>query len=390
MKRTILILLALAAILTAAPVENVISFQGKLVEGGAPVDGTRNIVFRIYDTDAGGVHLWEESHLGVSVVGGLFNVELGGSVNFAGAGVSFDEQYWIGISVGGGAEITPRYKLTSSSYSMAPWTIDADNIYRETGNVGIGTNSPVYKLHVSAEGGGTAVYGFTDALFIDNFGIIGAQDVSTCWGGLGGYTVEGNDVGVYGVQGTGDYAGYFDGGVFVDGQITISGGSPGAGKVLTSNASGLATWQTPAGGSNWTLSSGNVYRTTGNVGIGTSSPTNKLHVVGNTLIDGTLKTGNHTSSAVPVAYGSIASDGSISSGTSNVLSCVWSGTYERYEITIDGESYYGPTYPTVVTTTGSSPAIARTGSVSSKLLVFIYNLSGDQIQTAFSFVIYKP
>jgi hypothetical protein len=32
----------------------------------------------------------------------------------------------------------------------------------------------------------------------------------------------------------------------VNGQVKISGGSPGAGKVLTSDATGLATWETPA------------------------------------------------------------------------------------------------------------------------------------------------
>lgn len=34
----------------------------------------------------------------------------------------------------------------------------------------------------------------------------------------------------------------------VEGQIKITGGVPGAGKVLTSDASGLATWETPSGG----------------------------------------------------------------------------------------------------------------------------------------------
>ena len=34
----------------------------------------------------------------------------------------------------------------------------------------------------------------------------------------------------------------------INGQIKITGGSPGPGKVLTSDASGLATWQTPSGG----------------------------------------------------------------------------------------------------------------------------------------------
>jgi hypothetical protein len=55
----------------------------------------------------------------------------------------------------------------------------------------------------------------------------------------------------------------------------------GAGKVLTSDASGNATWQTASGGSgNWTLSGSNVYFN-GNVGIGTTSITDagyKLYV----------------------------------------------------------------------------------------------------------------
>jgi hypothetical protein len=34
----------------------------------------------------------------------------------------------------------------------------------------------------------------------------------------------------------------------VAGQVKITGGTPGLNKVLTSDAAGLATWQTPAGG----------------------------------------------------------------------------------------------------------------------------------------------
>ncbi len=72
------------------------------------------------------------------------------------------------------------------------------------------------------------------------------------------------------------------------GQIKITGGSPGAGKVLTSDANGLATWVTPAGGSvsvntgtaNFlpkylsptTLGQGTIYDDGTNVGIGTNTP----------------------------------------------------------------------------------------------------------------------
>ncbi len=52
-----------------------------------------------------------------------------------------------------------------------------------------------------------------------------------------------------------NYAGDFTGGTQVNsnlditGTIKIQGGSPGTGKVLTSDAAGLASWQTPSGGS---------------------------------------------------------------------------------------------------------------------------------------------
>jgi len=59
----------------------------------------------------------------------------------------------------------------------------------------------------------------------------------------------------------------------VDGQVRIRGGAPGAGKVLTSDANGLATWETPSGGggSGWAL--------TGN--SGTSSTTNFIGTIDN-------------------------------------------------------------------------------------------------------------
>lgn len=76
----------------------------------------------------------------------------------------------------------------------------------------------------------------------------------------------------------------------VAGQVKITGGTPGAGKVLTSDATGLATWETPTGGggsSQWTTNGTDIHFSTGNVGIGTGAavPAQKLDVNGNIRIN---------------------------------------------------------------------------------------------------------
>ena len=102
-----------------------------------------------------------------------------------------------------------------------------------------------------------------------------------------------------------------DGNLVLEKQIKIKGGIPGAGKVLTSSdATGLATWQTPSGsgglpsgsasqtlrhnGTSW-IANSLIYNNGTNVGIGLTNPLTKLHVNGDINVSsavGVYKWGN--------------------------------------------------------------------------------------------------
>jgi len=271
--RIIGLILLVALSLSAAPIENVLSFQGKIVEGGAPVDGTRNITFRIYDVATGGVHLWQETHSGVPVVGGLFNVELGSVTAFPSA-VNFSEQYWVGVSVGGGAEITPRYKLTSSPYAHNI----ADRIVKDNDQI-FETN-----LHLDSPISGDRTIWFGDGYYVgigeysghDDQMIIQVDDDSIFVQSKGLFPTD-----IYTDLGSADHE-WTD--VYIDRRIYVDGSAPNN-KFLGSDGTGSLEWKDPPGGvdSDWTISGSNIYSAvSGNVGIGVTSPTAKLQVEGGT------------------------------------------------------------------------------------------------------------
>jgi peptidyl-Asp metalloendopeptidase len=90
----------------------------------------------------------------------------------------------------------------------------------------------------------------------------------------------------------------------------------------------------------------------------------------------------------PLAFGVVYSDGSKQSGTSN-WSSTYNSTYQRYEITISGESYYYLSYATNITPAGDV-RFCRSSSVDGKLLVYCYDANGQRAPSRFAFSTYKP
>ncbi|MBI4720274.1 MAG: tail fiber domain-containing protein [Chitinivibrionia bacterium] len=100
-----------------------ISYQGVLTDGaGAAVEnGIYVISFALYETPAGGAPLWTQVEP-ATVSGGIFNVTLGP------LDPPFDNIYYLGISVDGGPELSPRRPLASAPYALNTRTVQDSSI----------------------------------------------------------------------------------------------------------------------------------------------------------------------------------------------------------------------------------------------------------------------
>lgn len=98
-----------------AAVPHLINYQGRLTDkDGKPLDGAYSLSFKIYDVEAGGTPLWDETHTGVVIQKGVFSVILGGVKNLD---LLFDKQYFLEIQIG--SEImSPRQRITSAAYAI--------------------------------------------------------------------------------------------------------------------------------------------------------------------------------------------------------------------------------------------------------------------------------
>lgn len=100
-----------------ATVPQLMNYQGRLNDNtGAPVDGTKTIVFSLYSSATGTPAIWTETQ-NVNVNNGAFNAVLG-SVTPLPTTVFDNAEVWLGIAVGSDLEMTPRQRISSVGYSV--------------------------------------------------------------------------------------------------------------------------------------------------------------------------------------------------------------------------------------------------------------------------------
>lgn len=107
---------ALAFISTAsADIPHLMNYQGKATDkSGAPLNGTYNLTFRIYNSETGGIAKWSETQPNIPISNGIFQVQLGSVTSL---NLPFDESYWISIEINSDGEMSPRTRLASVPYA---------------------------------------------------------------------------------------------------------------------------------------------------------------------------------------------------------------------------------------------------------------------------------
>jgi len=348
MKRLILLLTVVALVCPAwqasADISPYIGYQSVLrdIVGNPVPDGDYTITFRIYNVEVNGLPLWIETQT-LPVEDGILSAHLG-AVSSLGV-LAFDEPYWLGMSIGGDPELAPRTEFTTVPYAArsgyanesgddGDWEISGDDVTHDVGRVSIGPSSTTAKLNVLA--GDDMCANFSNGSGDGNFTVRARNFGATSGGFYAGivdspYPTIGSAV--YGVGGAGHrgghfvsrdnedgvlaesegagpalravahydgYSGVFEGGMGIDVQGTAevigfrmpSGAADGY--VLTSDATGFASWQhlssiglTGSGSNNYIprfltptlLSDSCIYQDVFSIGIWTTTPEAALHVI---------------------------------------------------------------------------------------------------------------
>ncbi len=193
-----------------SPMPTAFTYQGQLKEGGVPFNGTVAMLASLWAKPVAGDFVAGLVFDSINVENGLFTIEL----DFGVPAFNTNAR-WLEIEVCPHAQaaglcelLNPRQPLTPAPYALQTRGLFVDASQR----VGVGTKNPDSRVHAVAhlDYGGTGVHGYSNAY--DGNGVIGKAD---------GPNVP---YGVWGISPNG-YAGYFDGSVHIQGNLTKLSGS---------------------------------------------------------------------------------------------------------------------------------------------------------------------
>jgi len=308
-----------------AAVPRLINFQGSLTDAnGHPLDGEHVVTFRIYYVLQGGTPKWEETQV-VSAYEGLFHTLLGGTSALPDT-LFEHEDLWMGLLIDSDPEIVPRMQLATVPWAFraavaesalvagvpddGDWVQAGDDVYRLSGNVGIGTGEPAVALDIDKFGtqlrlGGDNTYGARMGIstyYSGSQGVITQFDLTPPTDDTEAMVRFFRATDTTGPKAVILHPG--DGSSLIDTQLGVNGmntffasGNVGIGTKYPSDKLEVAgivhsttggfkfpdgTLQTTAGLTNdgdWSVSGNNMYSAvSGNVGIGASTPAAKLEI----------------------------------------------------------------------------------------------------------------
>jgi len=254
--------LILAAASAMGGVPQMISYQGRLTDDqGGPVSGMYSIKFRVYDSSAGGSELWSsDGYVGAPVENGLFHHYIGESRPLPDSLSKYDS-LWLGIQIyNEPEEIDPRTRLVSAPYALmagnANHAVNSDTAAVATISQDLTCTGCISSSHIAADA-------ITSDLIDD--GTISFSDINQNGAGEGEV-------------------------------MKLIGGN----WIAAADEIGSDAW----------IDDGTIVRLlsdTDSVGIGTSTPTEKLDVDGNIIITGKATIGSsHTNTGL---YAFVAGEG---------------------------------------------------------------------------------